>query len=118
MYCRQHEAQAKRRITFSSEIFTVEKILKKRRLKGVQQYLVKWAGYPDSESTWEPAAAFVNQELVEEFEARLRWKKEKKGDGVEEEKEEKKWGHRGGSTKDQTFGRKRSRKWDPGRTIS
>lgn len=32
-------------------IFNAEKILKRRKRKGKNQYLVKWLGYPKSQST-------------------------------------------------------------------
>ena len=35
-------------------MFTVEKILEKRKIKGVWKYKVKWEGYSEAESTWEP----------------------------------------------------------------
>jgi hypothetical protein len=33
--------------------FHVERILKRRRRQGYNQYLVKWRGYPHSENSWE-----------------------------------------------------------------
>ena len=33
--------------------FHVEKLLKRRRRHGHDQYLVKWRGYPESENSWE-----------------------------------------------------------------
>lgn len=37
------------------EEFFVEKVIKMRvSKKGKEEYLVKWAGYPLSEATWEP----------------------------------------------------------------
>jgi hypothetical protein len=45
--------------------YTVERILDKRGRRGRPEYLVKWAGYHDSESTWEPVAHLRNAaELV------------------------------------------------------
>jgi hypothetical protein len=38
----------------------VESILKHRRSKGIVQYLVKWVGFPVSESTWEPKKHLEN----------------------------------------------------------
>ncbi len=52
-------------------IYTVEKILEKKRIKGKIKYLIKWKGYSKEESTWEPIQhlKFV-KEMVKEFEER------------------------------------------------
>lgn len=34
------------------DVFTIEKILKVRKRKGLKQYLVRWAGYPESHNSW------------------------------------------------------------------
>ena len=51
----------------ASPYFEVEKILKRRMKNGRVQYFLKWKGYPDSESSWEPASN-VTADLVNEFE--------------------------------------------------
>ena len=50
--------------------YRVEQILRKRRHRNSSQYLVKWTGYPISESTWEPAQTIREDlpEMVTEFE--------------------------------------------------
>jgi len=54
-------------------LYTVEKILEKRKVKGVWKYRVKWEGYSEKESTWEPAENLENvRHLVDEFERTLR----------------------------------------------
>ena len=53
---------------FQTEEFEVEKIVAKRRNSRRVEYLVKWLGYEDSESTWEPTANLNCPELVKEFE--------------------------------------------------
>ncbi len=40
--------------------YVVEKIIDKKIKRGHLQYLVKWAGYPDSENTWEPLPNLKN----------------------------------------------------------
>jgi len=48
----------------------VEAILDKRLHRRKTQYLVKWLGYPESESTWEPEQYLQNAlDLIGEFEA-------------------------------------------------
>ena len=46
----------------------IEKLLGKRLIKRQVQYLVKWFGYPDNESTWEPLEN-VHPDDITEFEA-------------------------------------------------
>ncbi|GMF49667.1 unnamed protein product [Phytophthora fragariaefolia] len=50
--------------------FHVEKILRRRRRSGNYQYLVKWRGYPDSDSSWEPGSRLEEDcaDLVAAFE--------------------------------------------------
>ena len=36
------------------ESYVVEKIIKMKKTQGKNYYLVKWAGYPSSDNTWEP----------------------------------------------------------------
>ena len=37
-------------------VFKVEKVLKKRRRRGIDEILVKWANYSDSHNSWIPAS--------------------------------------------------------------
>jgi hypothetical protein len=39
--------------------FHVEKLLKRRGRSGHYQYLVKWRGYPEDQSTWEDGRRLV-----------------------------------------------------------
>lgn len=54
--------------------FVVEAILDERKRRNVKEYLVKWAGYPAHEATWEARSE------LEETEALDRWEKGEKGD--------------------------------------
>ena len=38
----------------------MEKILKKRTVRGMEQYLVRWKGYDSFEDTWEPIENLEN----------------------------------------------------------
>ena len=48
----------------------VEKIINKRTKKNRIEYLVKWEGYPEWESTWEPLSNLNHaKEAVAEYES-------------------------------------------------
>ena len=49
-------------------IFGAERILKRRKHKGKNQYLAKWLGYPTSHCTWEPEENILDKRLIENFE--------------------------------------------------
>ena len=49
------------------DVFGAERILKSRKRHGKLQYLVKWANYPISESTWEPEENILDPRLLDEF---------------------------------------------------
>ncbi|KAM3172150.1 hypothetical protein ACTXT7_015148 [Hymenolepis weldensis] len=48
----------------------VEKILDVRVRDGIKEYLLKWVGYDESESTWEPQEYLSCNKLLREFEKR------------------------------------------------
>ena len=48
-------------------VFNAEKILKCRKQKGKNQYLVKWVGYPKNQATWEPEENILDKRLIEAF---------------------------------------------------
>ena len=49
--------------------FEVEKLLERKKIKGVFHYLVKWKNYPKSEATYETRRTLMNDipQLVERF---------------------------------------------------
>ena len=50
-------------------MFTVEKILDRKKEGRRVLYLIKWQGFDEKEATWEPLANLGNvKELVKEFE--------------------------------------------------
>lgn len=52
-----------------SSYYKVEKITGKRILNGKIQYLVKWKGYGDGQSTWEKEENLNNcSELIQKYE--------------------------------------------------
>ena len=51
------------------EEWEVEKILNKKRMRGVEKYLVQWKGFTAEGDTWERRENLKNaEELIEEFE--------------------------------------------------
>ena len=67
-------------------MYEVDKVKDCRIIKGKKQYLIKWKGYPDNQSTWEPLSHLRNiSDLVKDFEKKFQ--KKKKNKLVEENKE-------------------------------
>ena len=51
------------------EEWEVEKILNKKKIRGVEKYLVRWKGFTAEGDTWERKENLKNaEELIEEFE--------------------------------------------------
>lgn len=49
--------------------YEIEKIIGKRIIKGIIEYKVKWLGYDESQSTWEPIGHLINaKEAIREYE--------------------------------------------------
>lgn len=52
----------------AEDVYDVERILDDRMYKGRKQYLIKWMGYPESESTWEFKSNLFCGELLQDYE--------------------------------------------------
>lgn len=50
------------------EEYEVERLLARRTRKGQTEYLIKWSGYPESESTWQTVDTMSCPELIAAFE--------------------------------------------------
>lgn len=57
-----------------SEYDEVEEVLDKRERRGKIYYKLKWKGYSESESTWEPVKHLNCQVLIDQFEENLKRK--------------------------------------------
>ena len=65
---RQPTSQPQQQNTVDNQtVFNAEKILKRRKRKGKNQYLVKWVGYPKNQATWEPEENILDKRLLENF---------------------------------------------------
>jgi len=69
------------------EEWEVEKILNKKKIRGVEKYLIWWKGFTAEGDTWEKRENLKNaEELIEEFERRevvVRREMEEEGEGDE-----------------------------------
>ena len=52
-------------------MFSVERILRKRLLRGEAEYLIKWDGYDESYNSWEPKGNIMDPLLIQAFETKL-----------------------------------------------
>ena len=54
------------------QLYEVEKILDRKKIKGKYKYLIKWKGYSMDECTWEPLSSLENiKDYVEQFDAAI-----------------------------------------------
>ncbi len=50
--------------------YEVESIIRHRKFRGRKQYLVKWKGYPDNDSTWQSKSDLKNSaEILQQYQA-------------------------------------------------
>lgn len=60
------------------KVYTVERILKDKTVKGKKRYLVKWEGYDASHNSWEPPESFYDKSPIAIYEnKKLKVKQEK-----------------------------------------
>ncbi|XP_065639444.1 uncharacterized protein LOC136072218 [Hydra vulgaris] len=59
------EHQVDRMENLDSDIYKMEKIIKKRTRGRKIQYLIKWEGYPSSQNTWEPEENIFDPQVIQ-----------------------------------------------------
>lgn len=63
----ESDAESQPNVIDNETVFAAEKILKHRIDDGKNQYLVKWAGYPKNQATWEPEENILDRRLIDVF---------------------------------------------------
>jgi len=63
----ESDAGSQPNVIDNETVFAAEKILKHRIVDGKNQYLVKWAGYPKNQATWEPEENILDRRLFDVF---------------------------------------------------
>jgi hypothetical protein len=59
--------------SISDSEYEIDKIVGKRIIKGIVEYKVKWLGYDETQSTWEPIKHLINaKEAINEYENYLK----------------------------------------------
>ena len=67
------------------EEWEVEKILNKKKIRGVEKYLVRWKGFTAEGDTWERKENLKNaEEALTDFEGRTEIRKQEKIEEIEE----------------------------------
>ncbi|CAB3402418.1 unnamed protein product [Caenorhabditis bovis] len=82
--------RSKEESPLEDNVYIVEKILNKRTLKnGKTEYLIKWNGFENDDSSWEPEENLSCQAMILEFEkAKKDEKRSKKKENEEPKKKE------------------------------
>ena len=53
-----------------NEEYTVEQVLADKQVWNKQKYLVKWQGWPDADTTWEPEEHLVDLTALDDYQSK------------------------------------------------
>lgn len=65
---RSTKKDKKQKTSTDTQVYEIDALLDKRKRDNATEYLVKWAGYKFSESTWEPKENIKSKSLIKNFE--------------------------------------------------
>ncbi len=60
IYGKFYPEEVQKIITAPDDIFQIEKVIRKRKIKGVEEALIKWKGYSSNFNSWIPAADIIS----------------------------------------------------------
>jgi hypothetical protein len=79
---KKHSSTKPTEKTLDENVYTVEAIRDKKRIKNKWHYFIKWFNYPENQNTWEPKENLMCDELLTKFEKTWKKKKQKEKEKI------------------------------------